>query len=73
MPVGGLYAVVDRRGRLTGGKRMVAAGRRFPPTRRPGEGYVLLGLRMADEDALRAHRAVYAACTERRPVGAIGG
>ncbi len=61
---GGLYLVVDRRGRLTGSKRLVAEGNRFPPTPARGHKYVLLGMRFSGNAALQSHRELYDAHAE---------
>ncbi len=58
-PVGGLYVVVGPGGRLTGDRRLLAEGRRFPPTPKRRQHYVLLGLRMASDQALRNHRRLF--------------
>lgn len=72
-PFGGLYLVIDRRGRLTGTKRRVAVGDRFPPTRVRGHRYVLLGMRIAADEALRTHRELYEAHAEDFHREAAGG
>jgi hypothetical protein len=71
--VGGLYLVIDRRGRLTGNKRLVVTGGRFPPTRVRGHRYVLLGMRVAADEALRSHRELYEAHAEDFHREAAGG
>lgn len=72
-PVGGLYLVIDRHGRLTGSKRLVMAGDRFPPTRVRGQRYVLLGMRMAADEALESHRELYEGNAEDFHREAAGG
>jgi hypothetical protein len=71
-PVGGLYVIVGPGGRLTGHKRLIREGGRFPPTPGRRQQYVLLGLRIPGEEALRSHRKVMRAKPMDLPNEAAG-